>query len=128
MLTSHEITADYLVTPADARAERDAAPKWYCLPEGWTWERVASHRMVWGRPSEHYPVATIFGVAAWGVPRRPVRERVRLPYDARREFFDLLATSRAARRVPGGALAARGAIQRARFLREAAGIDRLGRA
>ena len=125
MLTSHEITADYLVTPADARAERDAAPRWYVLPEGWTWERVASHRMVWGQPPEHFPVATAFGVAAWGVPVRPIKERIRLPYDARREFFGLLATASAARRVPGGALAARGAVQRARFLRSEAAISRL---
>ena len=63
MLTTHEVTADYVVTQADARSEKDAAPKWYVLPEGWTWARVAAQRMVWGQPPEHYPIATVFGVA-----------------------------------------------------------------
>ena len=117
MLTTHEVTADYVVTQADARSEKDAAPKWYVLPEGWTWARVAAQRMVWGQPPEHYPIATVFGVAAWGVPKRPVKDRVTLPFNARREFFGQLATASAARRLPGGVYAARCAIERARFLR-----------
>lgn len=117
LLTTHEVTADYSVTAADAAGERAAAPRWFRLPDGWTWDRVASHRMVWGQPSEHFPIATAFGVAVWGLPRRPLRERVTLPYDARREFFDQLATARAARRLPGGAMAARAAADRARFIR-----------
>lgn len=124
MLTIYEITADYAVTAGDALAEKEAAPKWFILPEGWTWERVAAHRMAWGQPPEHYPIATAFGVAAWGVPRKPVKERVLLPFDPRREFFAQLQTAAAARRIPGGQMAARTAVERARFLRIRADIQR----
>lgn len=36
------------------------------LPHGWTWERVESERMRWNIPDTMVPIATAYGVAAWG--------------------------------------------------------------
>lgn len=118
MLTTHEVTAAYCVTADDARQERASAPPWYSLPDGWTWEQVAAQRMLWGQPPEHLPIASAFGVTAWGVPRRPARERIRLPFNPRSAAMDALRTAAAARKIPGGQLAARKAVESARFLRQ----------
>lgn len=117
MLTTHEITAELEVTRAEAVAEKQAAPRWYVLPEGWTWERVAAHRMIWGQPLEHYPLAVEFGVALWGVPQKPRRDPITLPFDPRREYCSQMATASHARRLPGGRLTARLALERCRFIR-----------
>lgn len=117
MLTTHEVTAAYCVTDEDARQERDSAPRWYALPEGWTWALVAAQRMLWGQPAEHLPIASAFGVTAWGIPVRPARERIRLPFNPRSAAVNALRTAACARKIPGGQLAARKAVESARFLR-----------
>lgn len=41
---------------------------YYELPEGWTWADVAWRRARWNTPKTMVPLASVFGVCAWGVP------------------------------------------------------------
>lgn len=47
----------------------------YQLPEGMTWRRVVTERVIWDIPERFYPVAYVAGQAiAWGRPSDPVDE------------------------------------------------------
>lgn len=100
-----------------AEDERQAAPRWYTLPQGWTWAKVAARRAEYDVPAGLYPLATAGGVAAWGVPLKPKRDRIRVPRTIRHDHSDFLMTAGLARRLPGGQLAARKALDNARFWR-----------
>lgn len=107
----------FVVTAAEAEAERDAAPAWYRLPAGWTWGLVATQRAIWNTDPSMFPVVSAFGVTAWARPLRPKRDRVRVPRTLRQDHADFLATANCARTLPGGQLAARKALDNARFWR-----------
>lgn len=111
MFKHHQITATH------AQAEEEAAPPWYRLPEGWTWERVAQQRSAWKVQAGLFPLASTNGVTGWGSPLRPQRDRVRIPHALRADHAEFLRTASAARKVPGGRLAARKALADARFWR-----------
>jgi hypothetical protein len=65
----------HVITPEEGEAERLAAPDFYTLPNGWTWEAVAASRLTWNTRARAYPVATARGVAGWATPMLPAHER-----------------------------------------------------
>ncbi len=50
------------------RCERDNAPEFYDLPDGWTWAKVARERDRWDIDPRRFPLAAGPNVVAWGVP------------------------------------------------------------
>ena len=55
-----------------AEIERENAPDFYSLPDGFTWATVAKKRREQGTNVNYFPLACAAGVTAWGVPIQKV--------------------------------------------------------